>query len=53
MATTKFPQVYRPDGTWYSSFYTEEDADAWVAKRNKKEPGWTVSYKRPERKSRV
>ena len=53
MAITKYPQVWRPDGTWYASFYTREAADAWVAKRNQSEPGWTVNFKRPERKPRV
>jgi hypothetical protein len=53
MATVKYPQVWKPDGTWYASFYTKEDAEKWVAKRTKNEPGWEINYKRPERKPRV
>lgn len=46
----RYPQVWKPDGTWYASFYAKADAEAFVAKMNEKEPGWIVNLKRPPKR---
>jgi len=49
MPPVNYPQVYRPDGSWYASFYTREAAEAWVAKQENAD-GWEITMRRPERK---
>ena len=51
MASTKYPQVYAPDGKWVGTFYTDAIAKAWVKKQD--DAGkFEITLRRPEIKAR-
>lgn len=46
MASVKYPQVYRPDGTWYAFFMELRFAKEWVKKQPNAEL-WEITDRRP------
>jgi hypothetical protein len=51
--TTKYPQVYDPEGAWCGFFISEPAARAWVRLRPKRGAGYVINNTPPPRKVTV